>query len=319
MRVVALVHFMTPIHNAGSEKMAEHLLAALAEAGHTVTAVVTAHRDGPDEYTHRGFRVIRSHTPETLIPQLDPDVILTHHQETATAARIGVALGVPVVFLIHNDMPHTRAQLSEPHAGLVFNTQWIAARLAEPGIPSIVVAPPVDPGAHRSTPGECVTLVNLNADKGAGIFYQLAERLPDIAFLGVIGGHGAQVMCRYPNLRIVDNTTDMRTVWTRTRVLVMPSIYESYGMVGVEAAASGIPTVATPTPGLRESLGDAGIFVNHDDIDGWIAAVSRLCADAAVWEAASARARARSAELAALDARADFVAWLEKLALRWMP
>jgi glycosyltransferase involved in cell wall biosynthesis len=44
----------------------------------------------------------------------------------------------------------------------------------------------------------------------------------------------------------------------------------------MEAACSGIPCIAAPTPGLKESLGDSGIFVSHDDVAGYVEAIHYL-------------------------------------------
>lgn len=76
-------------------------------------------------------------------------------------------------------------------------------------------------------------------------------------------------------------------VWSRTKVLLIPSNYETYGMVGVEAIASGIPTIAHPTDGLCESLGDAGWFIPRDDVDEWQRVIELLLTDDAVYDCAS--------------------------------
>jgi len=76
----------------------------------------------------------------------------------------------------------------------------------------------------------------------------------------------------------------------------MPSAYESWGRTGIEAAASGIPTIAHPTPGLLESLGKSGTFVARDDIAGYVEAI-RAFDDPQLYKAKSNAARARSREL----------------------
>jgi glycosyltransferase involved in cell wall biosynthesis len=89
----------------------------------------------------------------------------------------------------------------------------------------------------------------------------------------------------------------MREVWRRTRIVVMPSVSETYGLVAVEAMASGIPVIAHPTPGLRESLGAGGLFADRDDLDAWAAILDDL-SHPHRFAAASRYARARSQELA---------------------
>jgi hypothetical protein len=52
---------------------------------------------------------------------------------------------------------------------VVFNSHSLSATVCCPA-PWIVCHPPVDPGRYRTTPGARVTLVNLNAAKGAALF-----------------------------------------------------------------------------------------------------------------------------------------------------
>lgn len=43
----------------------------------------------------------------------------------------------------------------------------------------------------------------------------------------------------------------------------MPSVYESWGRTATEAACSGIPVLCSDTWGLRENLGDYGIYCSN--------------------------------------------------------
>ncbi|MFD8336792.1 glycosyltransferase family 4 protein [Streptomyces solisilvae] len=293
MQVVALVHWYTPYHNAGSETTLHTLLRALVDAGHEAHVVTTSQEEGEAEYVHQGVTVHRAGvlgTVPELLDKLAPAALVTHHQETPHAMQYGRTRGVPVVQIIHNEMHHTRVWLHKRPALAVFNTLWIERECA------------------RYTPGDLVTLVNLNAHKGGEIFYQLAERMPDIEFAGVIGGHGEQVIRRdMPNVEIIPHTANMRRdVWARTRVLLMPSVYESYGMAAVEAMCSGIPVIAAPTPGLLESIAWAGTFAARDNLGAWISAIrSLLLPDR--WRAASVAALERVAEL---DPRPELDAWV---------
>nr|WP_206442221.1 glycosyltransferase family 4 protein [Streptomyces boncukensis] len=291
--------------------MLHTLLRALADAGHEAHVVTTSQAEGEPEYDHQGVTVHRAGplgTVPELLDRLAPAALVTHHQETPHATQYGRTRGVPVVQIIHNEMHHTRVWLHKRPALVVFNTLWIQRECARYRVPGIVVHPPISPDEHATTPGELVTLVNLNAHKGGEILYQLAERMPDVAFAGVIGGHGEQVIrWDVPNVEIIPHTAAMRRdVWARTRVLLMPSVYESYGMAAIEAMCSGIPVIAAPTPGLVESLSWSGTFAVRDDLDAWVSAIrSLLLPDR--WVAASAAALERVAEL---DPRPELDAWV---------
>ncbi|TMZ68680.1 glycosyltransferase [Klebsiella pneumoniae] len=159
-----------------------------------------------------------------------------------------------------------------------------------------------------------MTLINPIPAKGSGVFYELARRMPNVPFLAVEGGYqqSEQVRERLPNVRWQPHTGRMRQhVWAHTRVLLMPSAEESYGMCAIEAAASGIPTIAAPTPGLKEALGEAGVFVDVDDIDGWEAALRDITGPG--WALASKKALARSAELNPGEELNQWVAAVESL------
>src|SRR5690606_41269633 len=100
-------------------------------------------------------------------------------------------------------------------------------------------------------------------------------------------------------------------VRARPGVLRMPSVEGSSGMCAVGAAASGIPTIALPTDGLKEALGDAGTYVDRDDIDAWEQALRPLLGRG--WKNASRKASARSAEL---DPRGELDAWVQAIESR---
>ena len=317
MRVLALLHAYPPAHGAGAEWMAHSLFRALITAGHDVDVVLSRDDlvrdpydlDGVAVHPHRDKRTVFEHLPAA-------DVIVTHLENTPRASILGRMHGKPVVHLLHNTFDPTRNWIRTGRPSLlVFNSRWMRADyvrwLRTHGVPepaSLVVHPPVYADDYRTTPGDHATLVNLTWAKGAETFYGLAERFPRRKFLGVLGGYGEQIVRDLPNVEIILNTPDMRDeVYARTQVLMAPSEYESWGRVGVEAMCSGIPVLAHPTPGLTESLGEAGTFADRDNLDEWAAALKRLLAPRG-WLVASKKATRRAAEL---DPAADLAAWVD--------
>lgn len=321
MRVLALAHQWIPEHCAGAETMLHGMLRALAARDHQVDVTLSRQTGAP--YVLDGVRLWPGRRPQDLI--VTADVLVTHLECTPAASLLGLWNGLPVVQVLHNTMQITQAWVTAGVPALVVcNSEWMAAdfraALGERMPPTIVVRPLVDPAEYATDPGDRVTLVNLRRmeqspggaamGKGAEVFWALTERLPKTQFLGVVGGYGGQDIRDLPNVEVLDHLPhdQMRDkVYARTRVLLMPSSYESWGRVGVEAMCSGIPVVAHPTPGLVESLGSAGTFVDRTDVDGWAAALGALD-DPDMYAAASARARQRAA---ALDPTEDLTRWCE--------
>ncbi|MCC7087157.1 MAG: glycosyltransferase family 4 protein [Pirellulales bacterium] len=59
-------------------------------------------------------------------------------------------------------------------------------------------------------------------------------------------------------------------------LFVLPSKYEGFGMIIVEAMAYGVPVIATDTSCISEVLGDAGVLVPPDNVDKLVAAMQAL-------------------------------------------
>lgn len=285
-RVVFWAHFSVPYRRAGSEVMAHAMLRALHDKGMGVLVITSEMPEAPDAWEVDGIPHV--HLPyasaEILIRRVHPQVVVTHHHLSPRAIAVGKAVGARTVLVKHNDHEAQARFLWSGPDLVVYNTDYVreslrADWLEVDRIPSMIVHPPVDPAEHHvEKTGDAVTLVNLSANKGVHTFRGVAELLPDLPFLGVVGAHGVQETHPMPdNVTVLPHTSNMRDdVWARTRVLLMPSVYESYGMAGVEALASGLPVIAHPTPGLREALGDAGTFIDRDDHQAWADAVRAL-------------------------------------------
>ncbi|MGH3878058.1 MAG: glycosyltransferase family 4 protein [Actinophytocola sp.] len=316
MRVLALLHTYPPIQSAGAEMMVHTLLRALVDDGHQADVVLS--RDAGEPYDLDGVRVHPHRSKNDVFDHLHhADVLVTHLENTPRATILGSLNKVPVVHVIHNTFEPTRRWLERgPVTLAVFNSQWMLedyrTHMQAPMPPHVVVRPPVLLDEYRTTPGDKVTLINLYLNKGSATFWALAERMPDVKFLAVVGGYGAQDIRDLPNVEVVEHVPghEMRDrVYAQTRLLLVPSIYESWGRVAVEAMASGIPVIAHPTPGLKECLADAGTFADRNDLDAWEHEVRRLL-DGRRWRPASRRAAARAAEL---DPTPDLNVWREAL------
>ncbi|OKI54510.1 hypothetical protein A6A27_31795 [Micromonospora sp. CB01531] len=206
------------------------------------------------------------------------DVIVTQLKCSYRGSLVAQMFKKPVIHYAHNDHRSTLKTLGQYASIGLYNTHWVRKSFEAEGVytPGLVLHPSVEPERYRvDNLGECVTLINLSKggdgmyDKGWQTFFELAKRNPDVPFLGVHGAYGEQAHLDLPNVTYMPHQEDIREVYKRTRVLLVPSKYESFGRVAVEAAASGIPSVCTDTPGLVEALDDSVQYCEYGDYDMW--------------------------------------------------
>jgi alpha-1,3-rhamnosyl/mannosyltransferase len=133
--------------------------------------------------------------------------------------------------------------------------------------------------ARRQVPALTLALAGL--DRG------VATRLVERATRG--GAPGA--------IRLLGVVGDdvLRALYGGAVALTYPSRYEGFGLPVLEAMASGTPVVAARAASIPEVLGDAGLLLEPDDVDGWAAAITRLVDDSPAWERMRAAGLARAA------------------------
>ena len=135
--------------------------------------------------------------------------------------------------------------------------------------------------------GDMITLVNANVNKGVHQFIELAKRMPDRKFLGITPYYGELWLPPAPsNIEWIKFDDDIRNILRRTRILLMPSNYESFGRIAVEAMYNKIPVIYSkpvpgkPAPGTTEGVEEwivpAGIACDRDRPEQWMSAIVSL-------------------------------------------
>jgi alpha-1,3-rhamnosyl/mannosyltransferase len=85
----------------------------------------------------------------------------------------------------------------------------------------------------------------------------------------------------------------LKALYEGAAVVVMPSIYEGFGLPAVEAMAAGAPLVLSDLPVLREVAGDAAVFAAADDSAAWATEIRKLLDDRALRDRLVAAGRRR--------------------------
>lgn len=322
---------MVPHHNAGGETTIHAAFRELVKRGHEVHVICRPHTTEIqfEDYVYEGVKVVRPPWSvdayqwfKEYAAKFNPDLLLTHLDLTFLAEQLALDMALPLAHFVHNDITPGFHRVPPYHCQLaIHNSDWVANNFAYKQVPAVVVHPVIEPDRYRCDRGNKITFINPTPDKGADTFYALSKALPHREFLVVKSVYGEQIAppningANFPNVEVMEHTADIREAFRKSRVVLMPSIYESYGRVAVEAACAGIPAIVHPTEGLLEALhaeknnwsvefarhtldqqrkyrkwetpeafkggwvSGAGIFCDRNDIDSWASQIERLYTD----------------------------------------
>jgi glycosyltransferase involved in cell wall biosynthesis len=73
--------------------------------------------------------------------------------------------------------------------------------------------------------------------------------------------------------------SELPALYAKVDVLLIPSLYEGFGLPVLEAMACGTPVVASTAGALSETAGEAALLVDPLDIEGLADAVTRIAND----------------------------------------
>jgi D-inositol-3-phosphate glycosyltransferase len=94
----------------------------------------------------------------------------------------------------------------------------------------------------------------------------------------IAAAHGIESGVRFLGPR---SRTDLAALLRDASVVLIPSHSETYGLVALEAAASGVPVVAAASGGLREAVidGSTGVVLESRNPTVWAEAVRRILSE----------------------------------------
>jgi hypothetical protein len=278
------------------------LAVELQKRGHSaVFLTITTPKEGFNGGTYRGFRFMHytagysfletsdiwicPHSP--ILPTVRkintrgynrPIVATCHFDGNYNAIRGNVFQGATEMLLFINKIMETSYRKNiTPFPSSILRTEVIRPIMHRE---NIVI--------QDSFKGDYITLVNANQNKGTHVFIDLARRMPNRKFLGVLPYYGElQVPPAPSNVEWIGFNDDIRTILCRTRILLVPSYYESFGRIAVEAMINGIPVLYSKpvqksrysggsTEGMQEWIGDSAVACEREVPEEWIKAIEDL-------------------------------------------
>jgi len=234
--------------------------------------------------------------------QMQPDLLITQQRAVQTCAKLAERLDIPFWTLLHGPnqgMRHPKAEL------YIYNSKQLLESDGHrfPGSQTCYLQPSIDidgmSAVKGGKSGGTITFIgstSYNYLKGCDVVVELARCMPKHQFVyvgpveeltygkeyflvGKLQALEPESIIYRPqqlpeNLKVVQNTPDLKPILEQTAAIIVPSLVESFGRVTVEAAACGIPVVCSALPGLIESTANLATYVkNHRNIDDWRTAV----------------------------------------------
>ena len=87
---------------------------------------------------------------------------------------------------------------------------------------------------------------------------------------------------------------ELPDLYRGARMLLLPSLYEGFGLTALEAMACGTPVIVSDRSSLPEVVGDAALFVDPEDPSSIASAIRRLFADDTLGKTYAERGLARA-------------------------
>lgn len=297
--------------------MAHHVNKYLVSKGHHVRVILQQYKG--QIYSYEGVEVFPASGRVDAFQWAD--VLMTHLDFSQFTIAMAMTVRKPIIHFVHNDIRYESIHHAPRGQHIVYNSNWIKNKIGYTW-PGVVLHPPCDMKYYNvgGDPNGAITLISLNERKGGYIFKKIAEAMPDRKFIGVVGSYdnpGSLALNQQqiidmmpPNVEIVPNSPDILSVYKRTRLLLMPSDYESWGRTATEAMCNGIPVICTPTDGLMENCGSAADYVGEPlispepgeaavkvgTVKDWVKALEKYD-DATYYANKSVLCRQRAAEL----------------------
>ena len=183
--------------------------------------------------------------------------------------------------------------------------------------PSRVIALGIDldrfegaPPALRSDAPLVGNVARLARQKDHRTLIEAARLVPEAEF--VVAGDGAlraelERQAAGSRVRFLGARDDVPELLASFDVFAFPSLFEGLCLAVIEAQAAGVPVVATPVGGLRETVvdGETGLIVPTRDPSALAAAIRRLLDDRAAAEAMAAEAKRRVRERFSVERMVD--------------
>jgi 1,4-alpha-glucan branching enzyme len=322
MRVMVLTADLPPRAWSGIGVAVELQTQALASIGVEVHVLYPAKPGYASSKPSKSGPVLHDLSPDFC--PIDPrgfDLVHLHSLAlTEFALQVRRRYGIPLIYTVHSllhlemeDLPQlgrwraVQADLLRKSDWIVFLSQaersaairWIPEVENRCSVVPHGVPPPSDLCSPMPPDGPIVFAGRFTKNKGMELLSGLIPMLLAQSKTNFVmaGGHGDEpgtrvayhLRAHYPDrckLMGWMERGELDDLFARSMLVLIPSLYEPFGLVALEAMRVGAPVLASAVGGLTEIVGEdsGGCLIDSDQLEDWMQAILEIISDPATRE-----------------------------------
>ena len=200
------------------------------------------------------------------------DILISQLKYGVTAINYGLSKNKKCILILHSYLKDYDKLVSNEKVIKIFNSNYVYKQYKNVKGDYYIIEPIIDYPKYNKLFDknidcrEYITMINPSFSKGGDLFYQLCKYYKDRKFLVCEGGYlkhtqNLKKFRQLSNVLVIKNTERIiEEVYSRSRIVIMPSRLETYGMVAVEAISMGIPVILNKDTGLFDNIGKIGLY-----------------------------------------------------------
>lgn len=276
MNILAFLELYALKNKSGGELYIHNILKKISEKKENKINVICDGDDEPIKYDDISIYETNEELNDRLKYIDKCDILISQLKYGVHAINHGLKIGKKCILILHSYLKDYNELVSNPKVIKIFNCNFIykqynSSKEAIKGeyyiVEPIIDFPKYNKFVYKDIDcREYITMINPSFSKGGDVFYQICKFYKDRKFLVCEGGYlkDTQPLKKFrelSNVLVIKNTERIiEEVYSRSRIVIMPSRLETYGMVAVEAASMGIPVILNKNTGLYDNVGKIGLY-----------------------------------------------------------
>ena len=223
------------------------------------------------------------------VKKLNADCIISAQHANSLLLNMIQSFNVPLINLTFAPKQYTFVENFKYPSAVTYSNSFIKNEDTEEQKNGYIIRDPVNYKVYEISEEDMnrryITLIGSPPNvKGHELFIELAKLKPELSFMLVTHKKEYEDKELPENIKFQPYLSTIKElknkVYSKTRVLLMPSTQEAFGRVAIEATASCIPCIISDYPGLSEATYKMSNYIeDYTNIKEWKKELERVLGD----------------------------------------